>query len=62
MDTGAASTEYQLLAVGDLELWQIHDVLVDLERQGWQLDTTYDAENPMGGAGAALDLRLKRRH
>ncbi len=62
MDAGAASTEYQLLAVGDLELWQIHDVLVDLERQGWQLDTTYDAEHPVGGAGAALDLRLKRRH
>jgi hypothetical protein len=59
MDHETAESEYQLVSLGDLELWQIHDVLADLERVGWQLDTTYEAECKPG-AGSTLDLRLKR--
>jgi hypothetical protein len=59
MDQNAAEAEYQLLSLGDLELGQLREMLLELERVGWQLDTTYEAEGK-AGAGASLDLRLKR--
>ena len=61
MGVGTTNWEYRLIEVGNWELARMHQVLSELEHQGWQLDAVYDSDSAIAaGPESSLHLWLRR--